>query len=220
MARSISPAFAVTYLTGKGFSPVQAAAIVGNMMQESGLNPASVNTSEGAHGLMQWRLDRWQGLQDYAKAAGADASDPRVQLDFISHEMAGPEAKSAAPFMAATDLPSANAALKGYIRYGDDSQGTRLANAQGLLGGNNSGGSAAPSLSPTAPGAPVIGLEGPSNPLDDDNRQQQASATWNSLLADPDPPSVRLFAPPELRKPDLKRIALAPPRWRGFYSRG
>ena len=30
-----------------------------------------------------------------------------------------------------------NAAMKQYIRYGDDSQGTRLANAQAILKGSN-----------------------------------------------------------------------------------
>lgn len=128
-------------LLDRGYAPPQAAALTGNMLQESGGNPAALNDKEGAHGLLQWRLDRWQGLQDYAKAQGADPSDPNTQLDYIKVEGAGPEKRSYAPFLAAPDVASANAALKGYIRYGDNSQATRLANAQGFLKG---GGATAP----------------------------------------------------------------------------
>ncbi len=133
MAESFGPQDALKYLVSQGYQPVQAAALVGNMMQESGMNPQATNPKEGAFGLIQWRLDRLQKLQDFAKERGSTAADPQVQLDFIGREMGGPEAKAAAPFMAATDLPSANDALKKYIRYGDKSQEARLANAQGLL---------------------------------------------------------------------------------------
>lgn len=122
-------------LISRGFSPVQAAALAGNMQQESSFNPNAVNTEEDAHGLLQWRLDRWQALQDFAKANNGSPTDLNTQLDFIRHEMNGAEKKAGSAFMAATDLPSANAALKGYIRYGDKSQDARLAYAQPFLTG-------------------------------------------------------------------------------------
>lgn len=125
----------VQALVDRGYSPIHAAALVGHIIQESGGNPTALNEKEDAHGLLQWRLDRWDNLQKFAKERGVDATDPNLQLDFIGREMAGPEARAGAKFTAASDLPSASAALKSYIRFGDDSAGTRLANAQRLAGG-------------------------------------------------------------------------------------
>lgn len=174
-------------LLNRGYAPVQAAAISGNVLQESGGNPGALNAKEGAHGLLQWRLDRWQGLQDFANSRGTSPNDPNTQLDYIGAELGGAEKKSAAPFFAAQDLASANAALKSYIRYGDDSQATRLANAQGFLkdgaaaamapmsiagpaaaGGEPSAAPVASQPAPTAtqpaavPGATLAGPAGPS----------------------------------------------------------
>lgn len=102
------------------------------MLQESGGNPSAVNSAEGANGLLQWRLDRWDNLQKYAQAQGKSPNDPNVQMDYIRTEMTGPESKAGKAFMAAPDLDSASAALRGYIRFGDDSAGKRLDNARGL----------------------------------------------------------------------------------------
>lgn len=135
MAEPFSPQAAFTYLTGQGYSPVQAAAIAGNIQQESSGNPTALNPGEGAFGLIQWRLDRRKALEDFARARGTTAADPYAQLDFIGHEMRGSEARNSAPFLAATDLPTANAALRKYIRYGDNSEGARLNYGAGFLGG-------------------------------------------------------------------------------------
>lgn len=143
-------------LLNRGYAPVQAAAIAGNIVQESGGNPDALNGKEGAHGLLQWRLDRWQGLQDYAKAHGTAPNDPGAQLDFIQQEMNGPEKRSAAPFFAAQDVASANSALKNYIRYGDNSEATRLANAKGFLG------QSAPAAAPMAMAGPAAAADAPS----------------------------------------------------------
>ena len=124
---------AFQYLVSKGYQPHQAAALIGNMMQESSMNPSATNPKEGAYGLIQWRQSRLQGLHDFARTRGTNPSDPQTQMDFIGQEMQGSEAKSGSTFMSAPDLPSANAALKQYIRYGDNSEQTRLSNALGLL---------------------------------------------------------------------------------------
>lgn len=120
-------------LVARGYNPAQAAALGGHVLQESGGNPAAINQGEDAHGLLQWRGDRWNKLQELAKVRGTSPNDPDVQLDFIRQEMAGPEAKSSAGFQSATDLDTASAALKPYVRFGDDSAGTRLNNARGLF---------------------------------------------------------------------------------------
>jgi len=103
-------------------------------MQETPLDPAFVNTGENAHGLLQWRLDRWSSLQKFAAARGTSPDDVNTQLDFIVHEMNGSEAPNARDFLVANDLQSANAALKRYVRYGSDTEAIRLAHALNVLG--------------------------------------------------------------------------------------
>jgi hypothetical protein len=134
-------------LIARGMSPVQAAAVVGNMRQESGLNPHAVNAAEGANGLIQWRLDRWDGLRNFAASRGTSPNDQNTQLDFMMHELRGPEARAGSQFFAAQDLPSANRALKGYIRYGDDSEGTRLGYAERAMGGGGPFSGSPPAMS-------------------------------------------------------------------------
>lgn len=198
------PAY-VQALVGRGYTPVQAAALVGHIIQESGGNPGALNEKEGAHGLLQWRLDRWDNLQNFAKERGVDPSDPNLQLDFIKREMSGPEAKAGTKFNAAADLPSASAALKSYIRFGDDSAGTRLANAQGLLSGQAGMLSPGPQVAAGAPSAPpptsaaATPTDSPvAPPPQDDGGQLQASlAGIQKMLAQqaPQAPALQDIAP-------------------------
>ena len=122
----------VRALIDRGYQPHHAAALAGHFLQESGGNPSALNQKEGAFGLSQWRLDRRENLENFAKSQGKDPSDPNTQLDFIKVEMTGPEKKAGAAFLAAPDLPSASAALKPYIRFGDNSADVRLNNATSL----------------------------------------------------------------------------------------
>jgi len=157
----------VRALIDKGYTPAQAAALAGHVMQESGFDPSNVNKGEDAHGLVQWRGDRWQGLQDFAKAQGKSPTDPLVQMDFIGHEMRGPEAKAGAGFMAAPDVASASAALKPYIRYADPGgaqTALRTNNAVGLLAQYNGGAPTAP-VDPTNPADPTQSVAAPAAPL-------------------------------------------------------
>ena len=122
-------------LLERGYDPVHAAALVGNMRQESNFDPTADNPKEGAEGLIQWRGDRFANLQRFAAAQGADWRDPSAQLDFIKWEMGGPESAAGAKFAAAQSLPDANAALHSYIRYGDNTEPTRLSYAAQAMGG-------------------------------------------------------------------------------------
>lgn len=165
-------------LIERGYSPVQAAALAGHALQESGGDPANVNPNEDAHGLLQWRLDRWKALQDFAKERGVAPTDPHLQLDFIGRELGGSEAKSGAGFRAATDLPSASAALKSYIRFGDNSDQTRLNNARGLLGQTASNSQAPPR--PSVPAAAGAGAA----PEQPDNSVSEALAAIPKRIAE------------------------------------
>lgn len=122
-------------LIARGFNPAQAAALTGNMQQESNFSTGALNPGEGAFGLIQWRNERRDNLNNFAAAQGKSPTDLGVQLDFVKHEMATTEAANSRAFLAATDVASANHALHQYIRYGDNTEGTRLANAQAVAGG-------------------------------------------------------------------------------------
>ncbi len=126
-------------LLSRGYDPVHAAALVGNMRRESNFDPSANNPGEGANGLIQWRQDRLANLQRFAASRGADWRDPNAQLDFIKWEMGGPESAAGAKFAAASSLPEANAALHSYIRYGDNTEPTRLSYASQVLGGGQGG---------------------------------------------------------------------------------
>lgn len=175
-------------LLERGYSPVHAASLAGHVVQESGGNPTALNEKEGAFGLLQWRLDRRENLQKFAAERGVDPSDPNLQLDFIKREMAGPEARAGAKFTAAADLPTASAALKSYIRFGDNSAGTRLANAQRLLGGKAGMLTPAPVVASAqaapAPAAPNVAPVAPvAAPPPDDGQLQASLAGISKMLA-------------------------------------
>ncbi|WP_182085198.1 phage tail tape measure protein [Aureimonas sp. ME7] len=130
------------------FNDAQSLALLGHMEQESSFDPKSFNAKEGAGGILQWRDNRLENLKRFAADRGMSWQDRKVQAAFVAHEMRNDpyEKRRSARFRAATTIPEASAALKDYVRFGDDSAGTRLANAQrfaGEFGAKETGGSAA-----------------------------------------------------------------------------
>ena len=75
------------YLVGAGYSKVQVAGIIGNMYQESGLNPASKEANGIGLGLVQWSFGRRNQLETFAKSKGKAATDLYVQLEFLVKEL-------------------------------------------------------------------------------------------------------------------------------------
>lgn len=84
------------YFVSAGLKPYQAAAIMGNMNSESGLNPRAVEPGttgdypiEGrGFGLIQWTFaDRQDPLIAKAKKAGVKPSDLKLQLDYVMWEL-------------------------------------------------------------------------------------------------------------------------------------
>jgi polyhydroxyalkanoate synthesis regulator phasin len=103
----------VDYLVAKGGLPVEkAAAIVGNLVQESSLNPTAWNEEEKALGLAQWRGERQQNLRNFVKdkkrkgeyELSRDIQEPEVQLDFIIHELKTTEKNAGDKFLKAKGL--------------------------------------------------------------------------------------------------------------------
>lgn len=75
------------FLKDKGLSDDQVSAVMGNLEQESQLDPKAVNPSSGAFGIAQWMGDRKSGLDALAKKKGKKNTDLDVQLDYLWSEM-------------------------------------------------------------------------------------------------------------------------------------
>lgn len=74
---------AYNHYTSKGLPSHVAAGIVGNLMQESGLNTGASGDAGKAKGIAQWHPDRFKKLQQWARSSGRDPFDLKTQLDYI-----------------------------------------------------------------------------------------------------------------------------------------
>jgi len=105
------------FFTGQGFKPFQAAGIMGNMMDESKLNPRSIEPypTEGdqprrgkGFGLVQWTFaDRQEPLEQKAAAAGVLPSDLGIQLQYVMDELQGRWKSTYDKFLATTTVEQA-----------------------------------------------------------------------------------------------------------------
>ena len=84
------------YFTSAGYSKPATAGIMGNLYQESGMNPSSIqgNGAGPAAGIAQWenyntKSSRWKSLNDYAASKGKPWTDLGSQLEFIDSELKG-----------------------------------------------------------------------------------------------------------------------------------
>lgn len=75
--------------TGLGLCPEAACGVLGNIYQESGMNPKAVNSSSGATGLCQWLGGRLTGLKNYASSKGTDWTDVKTQCEWAWMECEG-----------------------------------------------------------------------------------------------------------------------------------
>lgn len=71
----------------KPLSPVQAAAIIGNIGQESAFNPLLTNPNGGAFGLFQWLGGRKNNLINFSKDKNIDHKTLEAQLLYFKHEL-------------------------------------------------------------------------------------------------------------------------------------
>lgn len=118
-------------LRDRGLDAGHAAILAGNIEQESGFDPTRPNVAEGGIGLIQWNKERRAALQAFAAKRHQIETDAGVQLDFMMKELH--ETREGRAFLDATTPEDANRALHAHIRYGDNSEGRRLANARALL---------------------------------------------------------------------------------------
>ena len=116
----------------RGYTPIQIAAMVGNRYQESANRPLdAVGDNGSAYGAFQWRLDRQNALRQ-----SGDVSNPMTQVNHFFNELDGPEQKAGQLLRNSQTLEDANSAMKRFLRYGDNSEGTRLNYARAYLGQN------------------------------------------------------------------------------------
>lgn len=141
---------AMQYFQSQGWTPAQAAAIVGNLQQESysRLDPNALRKNDagpGNHsmGIAQWNRERLSALQDFARQKGKPWNDFQTQLEFVQSELTGNESRVGKALKGAGDINAATAAFVGYERpqgwtpdnpTGAHGWENRLANANALYG--------------------------------------------------------------------------------------
>lgn len=81
---------AYEYFTGKrGMSKIQALAIIGNLMAESGLKDDIYGDNKTSYGIQQWHNDRMDKLFKHARKKGHSTPTFKDQLEFLADEYEG-----------------------------------------------------------------------------------------------------------------------------------
>lgn len=140
---------AFNYFVAKGLTKAQAAGIVGNLIQESSVNPNAVQYGGGpGRGIAQWSVGgRWDHGTDsvahYASAHGVSRWALKTQLDFIWWELNN-YGYGFSSLKAATNVTDATIAFEVHYEIcGACAQSQRIAYAKQVLaayGGGSSGG--------------------------------------------------------------------------------
>ncbi len=143
---AVSPLFAndvaaCNYFVDKGLTRIQAAGIIGNLDQESGMDPKAVQQGGLGRGIAQWSAGgRWDtdpgdNAADYAEQRGQSVWSLQLQLDFIWYELTTFSGFGLQSLRAATTIASATIAFEEeFERCGTCQEATRIAYAQDILG--------------------------------------------------------------------------------------
>jgi hypothetical protein len=135
-------ATALAFFVDKGYTPEQASGIVGNLLAESNLNTGAIGDGGISRGIAQWNRGRLANLQSFARASNADPNDLFTQLEFVHHELRGPEAAANRNLQRSTDPRSAALSFIGFERpegwtaanpAGGHNASGRIANAEASL---------------------------------------------------------------------------------------
>lgn len=179
--------FAVSYLEKKGWTRNQAAGIVGNLQEESGvnLNTKAVGDRGASEGIAQWRGSRQQDFQNFANKPIKQASLTE-QLDFVNYELTqGKETAAGARIRATTTAAEAAAVTDQYYERSNGlARNKRIAKANTLAG--------APATSAIVPGStqPKPTVEPPSDPT------KKSADTSNTIeLPEVSVSATRVFEP-------------------------
>ena len=147
---------AFNYFVGKGLTPAQTAGILGNLMQESHINPTAQQDGSSdpfpknnvGFGIAQWTYTgRQQPLIDLAKSSNQPVTSLSVQLDYVWMELSGtaPAANYSRALSSLKGTSSVDAAVqdfeKNYEAAGNPQMANRLRYGQQVFAkyGNSTG---------------------------------------------------------------------------------
>jgi hypothetical protein len=126
---------AYNFFIGKGLKDFQSAGILGNLAQESGINPGSAQAGGPGRGIAQWSVGgRWDTLVAWAKSANRDPNSLGTQLDFLWQELNSTEKGALSALQGSSDVSGATTAFEqGYERAGTPAMANRIKYAQNVL---------------------------------------------------------------------------------------
>jgi hypothetical protein len=131
---------AYDYFFGKGLTNFQAAGIVGNLDQESQVDPTAVQAGGPGRGIAQWSVGgRWDTSTNdnvlwYAGTQGASSTSLSLQLEFIWYELTTFPGYGLSELRASTNVTGATVAFETYYEgCGQCDQSTRIADAEAAL---------------------------------------------------------------------------------------
>jgi hypothetical protein len=136
---AISPSpndeIAFRFFVDRGLTDVQAAGIVGNLDQESQMNPNAVQGGGPGRGIAQWSIGgRWDNLVAHAAATGRSPWSLDLQLEYVWHELVSYPSFGLAQLKAATTVEAATIAFQDrFERCGVCHQATRISYAYAAL---------------------------------------------------------------------------------------
>jgi hypothetical protein len=122
---------AFQFFVGKGLTDAQAAGVVGNLDQESGMNPGAVQSGGPGRGIAQWSVGgRWDNLVAHANAVGASPWSLDLQLEYVWLELVSYPQFGLAELQASTTVEGATIVFQNkFERCGVCHQATRIAYA-------------------------------------------------------------------------------------------
>lgn len=176
------------FLASKGLTPAQIAGVLGNLQEESGLDPNALNPREQAIGLGQWEGGRRSALQRFAAERGTSETDLQTQLDFLWSELNGPESNALAKLKATSSPADAAAAWdQFYERSAGTTRQQRIDYANqfasgGQLGQTGGGGRAGGFGASVTFSAPSGGGSDVTLPKMDANYYKQVLGVWAGLI--------------------------------------
>ena len=121
---------------GLGLTHAQAVGQIANLQAESGPSIPSwgpTGDQGSAHGAAQWRLDRFNNLQQFAADRGLDYRSTEAQQAFMRHEYLGSERAAYDRLTAAQTPQQAAGVVNRYYERSADTSGRREANALRLF---------------------------------------------------------------------------------------
>ncbi|HEY5928048.1 MAG TPA: phage tail tip lysozyme [Kofleriaceae bacterium] len=191
LALSSTEQTAFNFFVSKGLTKIQAAGVVGNLMQESNVKPGAVQPNGPGRGIAQWSVGgRWDtdyrdNVTWYANVHGLSRWALNTQLQFIWYELTT-YGYGLSSLRAATTLTQAVVAFQNKFEMcgGTCRQSQRIAYAQQVLAANGGSGSKAGCYSHT------LGMQKPHNAcvqsVFDGEWYQCSNGAWVDRWTDPE----------------------------------